>query len=280
MFDIHSHLLPAIDDGASDLAVALDMARAYVEQGVISVVCTPHILPGVFQNTGSQILQAVAQFQQELAAADIPLQVLSGADNHIVPDFAAQIRAGHLLTVAGSRYVLVEPPHHVAPPRIEDAIFAILVQGYVPILTHPERLSWIESKYDVITRLAERGVLMQLTAGSLRGAFGRRPRYWAERMLSEGVAHVLATDTHDLDKRYPDLREGRETAARIVGDVEAELLTFTRPHGIILNRAPSELQLRAISSSSEGLRGHDTLTEAGIGGATRGLGDRLRRLLG
>src|SRR5690606_29532618 len=110
---------------------------------------------------------------------------------------------GRLLTLADTRYVLVEPPHHVAPPRLEDLFFALSAAGYVPILTHPERLSWINTHYDAIKRLADAGVWMQLTAGSLTGAFGRNARYWAERMLDEGRAHILATDAHDTVRRPP-----------------------------------------------------------------------------
>ena len=153
MIDLHCHILPGIDDGAADLSVSLEMARAFVADGVSVVACTPHILPGLYHNSGPQIRQAVAQLQQILDKEGIPLRLVTGADNHIVPSFVAELRSGHLLSLADSRYVLVEPPHHVAPPRLEDLFFNILVAGYVPILTHPERLSWIKSHYQAIQRL-------------------------------------------------------------------------------------------------------------------------------
>jgi len=108
-----------------------------------------------------------------------------------VPDFLRGLKEGRLLAIADSFYVLVEPPHQVAPARLEDLFFEISLAGYIPVLTHPERLSWIEGKYDVIKRLATRGVWMQITSGSLCGRFGRRPRYWAQRMLGEGLFHIL-----------------------------------------------------------------------------------------
>jgi protein-tyrosine phosphatase len=111
----------------------------------------------------------------------------------------------------------------------------------VPILTHPERLSWINSHYGAIERLARAGVWMQITAGSLAGAFGRNARYWAERMLDEGRVHILATDAHDTKKRPPNLREGRELAAVRVGADEAERLVVGRPKGVLMNLAPSDL---------------------------------------
>ncbi len=241
MYDLHSHLLPGIDDGAPDYETSLVMAQAYVDQGVQCVACTPHILPGLYQNSGPQIKAAVAELQQRLDDAAIPLRLVSGADNHIVPDFVAGLTQGRLLPIGESNYVLVEPPHHIAPARLGDLFFSILLGGYIPILTHPERLSWIESKYEVMTTLAAKGVWMQLTSGSLTGRFGRRPRYWAKRMLEEGLVQILATDAHDTIRRPPDLAKGLREAERLVGAEEARHLVHTRPLGVLMNKPPREL---------------------------------------
>jgi protein-tyrosine phosphatase len=241
MYDLHSHLLPGIDDGAPDYETSLAMARIFVDQGVQCVACTPHILPGLYQNSGPQIKVAVAELQQRLDDAAIPLRLVSGADNHIIPDFVEGLKQGRLLPLGDSSYVLVEPPHHIAPARLEDLFFSILLGGYIPILTHPERLSWIESKYDVMTTLARKGVWMQLTSGSLTGRFGRRPRYWAQRMLEEGIVQILATDAHDTIRRPPDLAKGKREAERLVGSEEAEHLVVTRPLGVLMNKQPREL---------------------------------------
>ena len=91
MIDLHCHMLPGIDDGASDLSVALDMARAYAADGVTHVACTPHILPGMYHNTGPQIRQLVAELQQHIDDAGISLKLVTGADNHIVPTFVADL---------------------------------------------------------------------------------------------------------------------------------------------------------------------------------------------
>ena len=241
MIDLHSHILPGIDDGAKDLSVSLQMARMFVEDGVTILACTPHILPGVYHNSGPGIRAAVAQLQLVLQDHGIPLQLVTGADNHIVGDFVHGLRSGHLLSLADSRYVLVEPPHHVAPPRIEEFFFNILVDGYVPILTHPERLTWIKQHYSVMEKLAQSGVWMQITAGSLAGSFSRDARYWAERMLDEGLVHILATDAHDTQRRPPRLSDGYQIAEKRVGQHEAEHLVLTRPRGIVLNQSPAEL---------------------------------------
>jgi protein-tyrosine phosphatase len=277
MFDLHSHLLPGIDDGAPDLETSLAMARAFADQGVECVACTPHILPGLYHNSGPQIRQAVAELQLRVEDAGIPLKLVTGADNHIVPDFVDGLKRGHLLPLGDSAYVLVEPPHHVAPARLEDLFFDILLAGYIPVLTHPERLSWIESKYDVMERLAERGVWMQITSGSLSGRFGRRPRYWAERMLEEGLVHILATDAHNMRARPPDLLDGRIRAEELAGKAEAEHLVVTRPGGALLNKSPDALPPPRTGELARGSREHGP-ARASSRGDGGGLGQRMRRL--
>ena len=275
MYDLHSHILPEIDDGAATPQMSLDMAREAVAQGVLVMACTPHILPGVYHNSGPLIRQAVNALQTQLNEADISLQLVTGADNHVVPDFVTGLQSGHLLSLGDTRYVLVEPPHHVAPARLEEFFFDLLIADYVPILTHPERLKWIESKYDVICRLASRGVWMQITTGSLRGSFGRRAQYWAERMISEGLVHILATDTHNLTKRPPDLAEGRHAAERLVGAEEAYHLVVTRPYGVLSNLAPGELPVPVMQTGSMGK--HDENAPTSRNHFNGGVAQRLRR---
>jgi protein-tyrosine phosphatase len=217
------------------------MARIACADGIAGIACTPHILPGVYNNSGPAIRAAVDRLREALAQARIPIQLFTGADVHIAPDLAGQLRAGSALTLNESRYFLFEPTHHLLPPRLENHVFGLQTAGFVPILTHPERLSWLDGHYDLVKRLVYSGVLMQLTAGSLLGRFGRRPRYWAERMLEEGLCHLLASDAHDTEQRPPRLAEARDLVAQRVGDEEATHLVLTRPQGILNDVRPADL---------------------------------------
>ena len=241
MIDLHCHILPGLDDGAPDVATSLAMARMFIDAGVEVVACTPHILPGLYHNSGPQIRTAIEQLRLALDQSELKLDLVCGSDAHMTPDFVAKLKSGEILALADSRYVLVEPPHHVAPARLEQFFFEILVAGYVPILTHPERLTWVKAQYAAIQRLAHAGVWMQITAGSLTGDFGRSAQHLAERMLDEGIVHLLATDAHDTIRRPPNLARGFEAAAKRVGDVEAGHLVFTRPRGVVKNELPSNL---------------------------------------
>lgn len=211
------------------------------QDGIRVVACTPHILPTVYDNQGSQIKAAVEQLQEELTRAGILIQLVHGADVHVVPNLAEGLTSGRMLTLNGSRYFLLEPPHHVAPPHLEELAFRLHTLGYVPVLTHPERFSWIDMHYPLIQRMAHKGVWMQLTAGSLTGRFGRRPRYWAERILDEGLCHILATDAHNTSSRAPRLAEARDVAAKRLGEIEATNLVLHRPRGMIEDVDPAQL---------------------------------------
>jgi protein-tyrosine phosphatase len=217
------------------------MTRMALSDGISTIACTPHILPGVYNNTGPAIRSAVERLRESLSEAGIPICLVTGADVHIAPDLSVQLSGGRALTLNDSRYLLLEPPHHVLPPRLEDLIFGLQAAGYVPILTHPERLSWIEGHYELIERLVYNSTLMQITAGSLMGQFGRRPRYWAERMLDDGLCHLLATDAHNTEQRAPRMAQARVLVAQWLGEDEATNLVLKRPQGILNDLSPAEL---------------------------------------
>jgi protein-tyrosine phosphatase len=240
LIDLHCHLLPGIDDGATGLDESLEMARMAAADGIAVIACTPHILPGVYNNTGPAIRAAVAELQGEVNRAGIHLALTTGADVHLAPHLVESIRSGMVPTLADSRYFLLEPPHGIIPPRFESIVFDLVSAGYVPVITHPERLGWSERDYALVGRLVRQGCWMQLTGGSLLGRFGRRALAYCVRMLEDGFAHIIASDAHDRDRRPPLLSAAFRAAADIVGKEEARHLVNTRQAGIM-----NDLNLRA-----------------------------------
>ena len=241
MIDLHCHMLPGIDDGAPDLETALEMARTAVADGITTTACTPHIYPGMFENTHEGIKVACAEFKAALQEAGVPLQLTYGADIQITPDLVQGLQDERLPTINGSRYFLFEPPHHIAPPGMLDLVHNALVAGYVPVITHPERLSYVEDYYEQFRQAAQMGAWLQITGGSLIGRFGKPIQAVTERFLSDGITHLLATDAHNLGNRNPQLSEAREAAARLVGAEEAERLVLDRPQAILDNLDPGSV---------------------------------------
>jgi len=241
VIDLHCHMLPGIDDGAQDMDAALTMARIAVADGITTSACTPHIYAGLYDNTADSIMLALSEFRRQLVNAEIPLEITYGADTHLAPDLVEGLRSKRIPSLHGSRYFLLEPPHHVAPPRLEESVFELLAAGYVPVITHPERLSWISDHHEKFCNMARRGAWLQVTAGSLTGDFGSKAQYWAERLLDEGLIHILASDAHSVDHRPPILTKGVQVVEQTLGSQEAELVVITRPQGVLNNLDPSQL---------------------------------------
>ena len=241
MIDLHCHILPGIDDGAKDLATSLEMAKIAFESGTRYLACTPHIMAGIYPNYGSDIRQRVALLQENLDKAGIGLGLIQGADIHVTLDLIEGLRAGTYPTLNGSRYFLLEPPHHVMPPRLVEFCIRIMQDGYIPVLTHPERLTWIEQHYDAVKKLDDAGVLIQLTAASISGRFGPRALYWSERMLEEGRVDLIASDGHNTRSRPPRMDKARERIAELYDDELAIRLTLDTPLMVVENRVASNI---------------------------------------
>lgn len=236
MIDLHSHILPGIDDGSKSLEMSLQMARIAVADGTRVIACTPHIQPGVYDTTAQTIDTGIAQLASALDAAGIVLQLVRGADIHVVPDLPAKLLDGRVPVLGASHYFLFEPPHHVVPPGLDRLVSAALAAGFVPVLTHPERLTWIETNYELICRLDEMGAAVQLTAASITGGFGERAQYWSERMLDEGRVDIIASDAHHPQRRPPGLSRARDKVSARLGQTAGEQMTFANPLAILEDR--------------------------------------------
>jgi protein-tyrosine phosphatase len=266
MFDLHCHLLPGIDDGAIDLDMSIRMARVLVSDGVEAVVCTPHITPGLYDNAGPQIQAAVASLRRELALRDVQLELFAGADAHVAAGFLAKLRSGEIPSLADSRYVLVELPHDVAPVLLKHFFFELLVNGYVPILSHPERARWIPEQFATLKRLVRSGLWIQITAGSLLGHFGSVPQYWSERLLSDGLVHLVATDAHrDTGPRAPCLARARDAVIRRMGERSAGDIFSARPLAVLRDAANPGFATAGLSPPNPTLMPRIMRAAAGVG---------------
>lgn len=256
MIDLHCHLLPGIDDGAADIETALAMARLAAADGIRTTFCTPHIYPGLYENTGRDIRRRVIALQRAINDAGIALKLSYGADTHLVPEVLDGLRDGRIPTLAGSRYFLLEPSHTVAPPRFVDAVFQFIGHGYVPVITHPERLTWVAEHYQDFLQLARSGAWLQVTGGALLGKFGKQAQRYAEQFVGDGWCAVLASDGHTTARRSPVLADAVERAARLVGHEEATRLVVDRPRAIAANADPDKVAaLPALAGKDVAVRG-------------------------
>lgn len=211
MIDLHTHILPGIDDGARTLEDALDMARAFVDEGVTAVGATPHVRDD-YPTSAETMLQAVATLQRVLDEEAIPLVLLPGAE--VAVEWVARLHDTELrrLTLAASgRYLLVETPYHGWPAAIVEQLRRLLAAGFTPVLAHPERNPIVQATPSLLAPLVEGGMLVQVTAASLDGRLGKASRVTGHRLVAAGLAHLLASDAHAAHVRAAGLLTAIDT---------------------------------------------------------------------
>lgn len=219
--DIHCHLVPGIDDGASSLDESLEMARMAVRDGIETIIVTPHQLGAYAHNSGDVIRQRTAKLQQTLDDERIPLEVLPGGDVRIEAEMIGGLKTGQVMTLADQgKHVLLELPHEMYFP-LEPVLDSLHKLGMVGILSHPERNQGILKQRELIQPLVERGCLMQVTAGSLMGTFGPRCQEFSEWMIDQGLVHFLATDAHSPKSRRPLMARAFHRVAEMAGEQKA-----------------------------------------------------------
>lgn len=231
--DMHCHLLPGIDDGARNWDEALAMARLAEADGIQTVIATPHQLGTYRTNDGRTVRARTAHLQEFLNQRDVNLRLLPGAEARIEPDLAGRIRAGEILTLADrGRYVLLEMPHEVCLP-IGGLLGELNRAGVTGVLAHVERNMRIMAQPSLAKSFVAAGCLLQVTAGSILGTFGKQTEETALRLIRQGMVHFVATDAHGAKSRRPLMRRAFERLVEIVGHEAAAALCCGNPAALL-----------------------------------------------
>jgi protein-tyrosine phosphatase len=240
VIDLHSHILPGLDDGPTCAAEALALCRLAAEDGTTVMVATPHMNDGLYHVGPEDVFRGVRELQAQLDAHGLSLKILPGADVRADGDLANLVRGGELLTVAGGgKYLMVELSPDVIPPRLAETFFGLQLMGVTPVLTHPERNAEIQERPGSLDALVRAGNLVQVTAASLTGDFGDRALRCANALLERRLVHLVASDAHSAERRPPGLSRARAAVTVAVGEAEAAQIFDLRPRQIIAG-APVE----------------------------------------
>jgi protein-tyrosine phosphatase len=211
--DLHSHILPGLDDGADDIEVSLSMARVAVADGVQTMAATPHVNHD-YPVDPDTMLSAVADLSAALAEAEVPLEVLPGAEISMLR--AAELADEELAAfgLGGGRTLLIESPYMKGVASMEELLFDLQLRGFRVLLAHPERCPTFQDDPDRLGRIVARDAYCSVNTGSLTGAFGRRVRAFAVDLLRRGLVHSISSDAHDAGGRPPGLLTGMRAAER------------------------------------------------------------------
>ncbi|MDN6900645.1 CpsB/CapC family capsule biosynthesis tyrosine phosphatase [Oenococcus sicerae] len=218
LVDIHSHILPGLDDGANSLNASLELAREAVSDGIKAIVATPHTMSAKYTNEAADVMKAVDAFQAELKKAAIDLTILPGQEVHLTGDLVSALDQGKLLTLADSKkYLLIELPDRDLPLFTHNVIFQLKSRGIMTIIAHPERNSYLLEHPEELNKLAERGALFQLTSASINGAFGKHIADFSIDLLRRGFVTTIASDAHNFaDNRRYHLAEAYELIGHLL----------------------------------------------------------------
>ena len=230
--DIHSHILPEVDDGPKTWDMCVAMCRTAAADGITHMVATPHANDRYHYDR--EYLQGLLTHLQELVG-DAP-QLILGCDFHLSYDNLqdAMVHPSRY-TIGNTRYLLVEFSNYGIPQQTTDSLLKLGDCGLTPIITHPERNPILRESPQRVVEWAEQGCVVQLTGSALTGFWGDRTQRAAEWLLERQAVHVLATDAHDTEKRVAILSTARDAAADICGDEVAEALVEGNPRAIVNN---------------------------------------------
>ncbi len=231
--DIHSHILPQIDDGAENFDMSMEMLRTAHEENIGAVILTPHYKP-MHHNAGPEKIAALKEkLQREIDREGLQIQLYHGNEFYYHSGIFQKLEEKKACSLAGSSYVLIEFGPMEGFGYIRNGLYEALSQGYRPILAHVERYTSIVKEPDRVGELTGMGCCIQVNAGSITGKFGFGTRQFARRLLKERLVHFVATDAHNSTKRAPELSECGRYIGRKYGEEYAFRLLYENPMHVI-----------------------------------------------
>lgn len=236
MIDIHTHILPGVDDGAPDTVASLLMAEDAVAQGVHTVVATPHLYwAGREALSASDIQQAVRELNELVQAKGIAVTILPGCEIPIAPDLLERLEHEEWMSLGGeARTVLVEPPWQEWTAYATSVLRRTIEAGWTVVLAHPERNSVLQREKSLVTELVQMGVHLQVTTSSLVGGrTGPSAARCAYALMESRLVSVVASDCHDPDFRRCEMRQAYQLLQRVYGAHVARMLTLTVPDALL-----------------------------------------------
>lgn len=196
--DIHSHLIPGIDDGSPNMEASVRMVKKFVDLGYKKIVTTPHIMCDYYQNTPDKILKGLDELREELQKQDINIDISAAAEYNLDDGLQDLIDKKNILTF-GDNHVLFELPFMQEPRNLQEIVFNFQMAGYKPILAHPERYTFWYDEFEKYDELRSRGVLMQLNLLSLTNHYSPQTRKVAEKMVDADLVDAVGTDCHRIE---------------------------------------------------------------------------------
>lgn len=236
MIDIHTHILPTIDDGPTTMTESLEMCRIAVNDGIKKMIATPHVQNGMYDLDANKVLEKIHLLNQLVKQEGLDLVIFPGAEVHLSDRLldAEILKESSILTInGGKKYILLEFPFQWVPSGTEHVIFKLRSMGFTPILPHLERNFKIQRDPSMVRHFAEMGAILQVTAQSITGDFDAAPMKCALWMLKNNLIHVIASDAHSPVGRPPILTKALKVVSDKLGEEAAKKMVLDHPSMIL-----------------------------------------------
>ena len=201
MVDLHCHLLPLVDDGPASVEQTLRLAEQAASEGITRIIATPHLYHPQFETTDVDVRLTVAELNVLLQQREIPLVLYPGHEIRMIGELVEELKQGTALSLADSRYLLIEFPSSGIPSYARQVFAELISDGYIPVIAHPEKNKAILQNPSLLFEFVSNGAISQVTCASLAGKYGKEVQRFSIALLENGLAHLIASDAHHVEKR-------------------------------------------------------------------------------
>lgn len=236
MIDMHSHILPNIDDGARSIEETFQLLQEAKEVGFEAIVSTSHYMEGYYETDAPEREVWINAIYNKLREKNININLYLGNEIYLSENIIELLEKGKACTINDTSYVLFEMPLNVEPLNLYDVIYQMMQYKLVPILAHPERYTFVQEDPELIYDLVQKGVLMQANYASVIGYYGSKAQMIVKKLLENNMIHFLGSDVHRKNTIYPRMPEILEELREIIGEAKLEELTTINPKLVLQNK--------------------------------------------
>lgn len=236
MVDMHSHILPGIDDGSRDNEETYKLLMEAYNAGFTKIVSTSHYYLGYYEENEETRKKYISEINQKMNTINYNIQVCIGSEIFITNDIVNLIKEQKASSINGTRYVLFETAFSTEPQNLKNVIFSMMSNNYIPIIAHPERYAYVQKNPNALLELLDLGVLFQSNYGSIIGQYGKHAQKTVKLLLKNNFIHFLGTDAHRKNTIYTAIPQALESLKDIVSEEEIEELTTVNPNLVLENK--------------------------------------------
>lgn len=236
MIDIHTHIIPKIDDGARSVEETFALIKEAETVGITDIILTPHYISGYYDTDSTEVKFWVEKLQEVLENQNINVKLHYGMEIYISNELEKQIDKKEVITLNDSKYLLVELPMRSEIKYAEQILFKVQSKGYKVIIAHPERYDFVQANPNIVQDFIDRGYIIQSNFGSIVGVYGKKAEKAIKELLSLNLVHILASDSHREGTIYTNLPKILKKVEKLISKKQVYELTVDNPQKILQDK--------------------------------------------